>query len=98
MCTKSIGDFDYIKHSKGTLINVDVKEELKIEDESRNHNRPARSKTEQGNYGDVTVVKTMDLNQSLTDEMLNSIEIDDKLAHLLMMQDESIEDHAMLNF
>ena len=33
MCTKSIQDFDYNKRRIGTLINVAVKETLKIDNE-----------------------------------------------------------------
>lgn len=89
MCTKSISDYNYTSFQKGTLLQVQVKQT--VPDKHLN--------SQESEMGEAkTVTKTIDLNKKLTDEMLNSIEIDDKLGHLLIMQDDTVEDHEYLNF
>ena len=50
------------------------------------------------NKGERIVQKTLDLNKKLTEEMLNSIQIDDNLAKLLIQQDDEVEENNILNF
>ena len=61
METKSITDFDYARHQKGTLINVEVKETVKIDKDADADGAAAFSNAE--NAGDKIVVKTLDLNK-----------------------------------
>lgn len=61
METKSITDFDYARHQKGTLINVEVKETVKIDKDADADRAAAFSNAE--NDGDKIVVKTLDLNK-----------------------------------
>lgn len=40
----------------------------------------------------------LNLNQKIDDQLLDLVKIDDNLANQLMTQDETIEDHQMLQF
>ena len=51
---------------------------MKIEDQEPKNSSDLKQK-------EVTVVKTIDLNKAITDEMLQSIKIDDNLAKMLIM-------------
>ena len=82
--TRSIKDFNYIKHANGAMIN------LRIANKLSNDELPQLKEDKQ--------FRSINLNNRLDDSILEQVEIDDNLANELMMQDENMEVHQMLNF